>query len=137
MALAATFAVGAAQAANPVFDVNELDPAVSACQDFNAYANGKWIAANPIPADRTRWGAFDELREQSLAAQHKIADAANANADQAKAGSIEQKIGWFYRSGMDEAAVEKAGYDPVKGDLARIDALKTPADIVAWLTDST
>ena len=51
LALAATFAVGGAQAASPapVFDVHELDPAISACQDFNAYANGKWIAANPIP----------------------------------------------------------------------------------------
>ena len=102
IALAASLAVGGAQAAKPapVYDVKELDPAVSACQDFNGYANGKWIAANPIPADRTRWGAFDALREQSLAAQHKIAEAADKGADKAKPGSIEQKIGWFYRSGM-------------------------------------
>ena len=133
IALAATFAVGAAQAANPVFDVKQLDPSVSACQDFNAYANGKWIAANPIPADRTRWGAFDELREQSLDAQHKIVDAANANADKAQAGSIERKIGWFYRSGMDEAAIDKAGFDPIKSDLAAISKLGGTADIVAWL----
>jgi putative endopeptidase len=135
LALAATFAVGGAQAASPapVFDVNELDPAISACQDFNAYANGKWIAANPIPADRTRWGAFDELREQSLDAQHKIVDAADANADKAPAGSIEQKIGWFYRSGMDEAAIDKAGFDPIRPDLDAISKLDDTADIVAWL----
>jgi len=117
----------------PIYDIRELDSAISACQDFNGYANGKWIAANPIPADKTRWGAFDELREQSLAAQHKIVDAADAKADKAKAGSIEQKIGWLYRSGMDEAAIDKAGFDPIKPDLAAIAKLDGSRDIVAWL----
>jgi putative endopeptidase len=117
----------------PVYDVGELDPAISACQDFNAYANGKWVGANPIPADRTRWGAFDQLREQSLEVQHRIVDAADAGADKAAAGSIGQKIGWLYRSGMDEAAIDRAGFDPIKPDLAAIAKLDGTADIVAWL----
>jgi len=120
----------------PVFDVGELDPSISACADFNAYANGKWIAANPVPADKTRWGAFDELREHSLAAQHAIAEAADKQADHAAAGSIEQKIGWLYRSGMNEAAIEKAGFTPIKADLAAIEALNGTRDIVAWLGDA-
>jgi putative endopeptidase len=127
---------GAAEAAKPVYDVHELDPAISACQDFNGYANGKWIAANPIPADKTRWGAFDQLREQSLDAQHKLVDAADANADKTAAGSIEQKIGWLYRSGMDEATIDKAGFDPIKPDLAAIAKLDDTAGIVAWLGDA-
>lgn len=135
---ASAFAASAAASskdasAKPVYDVHDLDPAISACQDFNAYANGKWIAANPIPADRTRWGAFDQLREQSLDAQHRIVEAADAKADKDAAGSIEQKIGWLYRSGMDEAAVDKAGFDPIKPDLAAIAKLDDTADIVAWL----
>ena len=77
-----------AAASTPVYDVGELDPSISACQDFNAYANDKWIAANPIPADRVRWGAFDQLREQSLDAQHGIVEAADSAADKAGAGSI-------------------------------------------------
>jgi putative endopeptidase len=125
---------GAAPASPPsVFDVSELDAKVSACADFNAYANGKWIAANPIPADKTRWGAFDALREESLAAQHKLAEAADRNADQAPAGSIEQKIGWLYRSGMNEAAVDRAGYAPIQPDLDAIAKLKDGADVAAWL----
>ncbi|MEO8367051.1 MAG: M13-type metalloendopeptidase [Pseudoxanthomonas sp.] len=123
----------AAEAAKPVYDTHDLDPAISACQDFNGYANGKWIASNPIPADKTRWGAFDQLREQSLDAQHTLVDAADANADQASMGSIQQKIGWLYRSGMDEAAVDKAGYEPIKPDLAMIAKLEGTSDIVAWL----
>ena len=117
---ALALAVSIQLAAAPVFDIGDLDKSVSPCTDFNAYANGKWIAANPIPADKTRWGAFDELREKSLAAQHTLVERADKSADTATAGSIEQKIGWLYRSGMDETAIDKAGYAPIKHDLAEI-----------------
>jgi len=131
--LLASLAFATTAAAAPVFDVTELDSTVSACTDFNAHANGKWIAANPIPPDRTRWGAFDELREKSLMAQHRLVEAAERGADQAADGSIERKIGWLYRSGMDEKAIDKAGWKPVKPDLAAIGKLRDTRDIVAWL----
>ncbi|MEO5623986.1 MAG: M13 family metallopeptidase [Dokdonella sp.] len=118
------------------FDVKELDAKINPCGDFNGFVNAKWVAANPIPADRTRWGAFDQLREHSLDTQRQIAEASARDANKAKTGSIEQKIGWFYRSGMAEGAVEKAGWSPIKPELAKIDALKTPADITAYINDS-
>jgi putative endopeptidase len=137
LTLAAALSAGVAGAGiaqqPPVFDTADLDPAVSACQDFNAYANGKWIAANPIPADRVRWGAFDALAEQSLEAQHKLAETAARDADNAPAGSVAQKVGWLYRSGMDEAAIEKAGFSPIEDDLAKIARLEDSAQIVTWL----
>ncbi|MBX3689046.1 M13-type metalloendopeptidase [Dokdonella sp.] len=133
LSLASSLALGAHALAAPVFDIADLDKNVSACADFNAYANGKWIAANPIPPDRTRWGAFDALREHSLAAQHAIVEQAAKDADQATAGSIEQKIGWLYRSGMNEAAIDKAGLKPIQGDLDAIARLKTSADLTRWL----
>lgn len=138
LALAVGMAVCmAAQAApNGSFDVKELDAAKNVCNDFNGFVNAKWLAANPIPADRTRWGSFDALREDSLNVQHGIVDKAAKNAASAKPGSIEQKIGNFYASGMDEAAIEKAGYDPIKPELTRIDALKNTGDIVAYITQS-
>lgn len=123
-------------AATSVFKVSELDPAINACQDFNGFVNAKWVEANPIPADHTRWGSFDELREKSLDAQHKLVDQAAANASSAKAGSIEQKIGYLYESGMDAAAIDKAGFDPIKPELASIAAIKTRHDIVSWLNQS-
>jgi putative endopeptidase len=129
-----TSAVAATSA--PSFDVNDLDTRINPCGDFNAFVNAKWVAANPIPADRTRWGAFDMLREHSLQTQRGIAEAAARDAGKAKAGSIEQKIGWFYRSGMAEGAIEKAGYSPIKPDLAKIDSLTTPADLVGYINDS-
>ena len=117
------------------FDIHDLDSKISPCADFNGFVNAKWVAANPIPADKTRWGAFDALREQSLNTQHEIVEAAAKNADRAAAGSIEQKIGWFYRAGMDEAAIEKAGLGPIKSELDRIAALKTPQDIADYIID--
>src|SRR6478752_8903170 len=125
-AVLSSLAVGIAVAADsmggtPVFDVNELDQAKNACASLDGYVNAKWLAANPIPADRTRWGSFDALREQSLQAQHAIVDKANTGADHAATGSIEQKIGWLYRSGMDTDAVERAGFAPIHGALKAID----------------
>ena len=115
---------------------SDVDTSVNPCADFNSFVNAKWVAANPIPADRTRWGAFDQLAEKSLEAQHQIVETAAKNADAAKAGSLEQKVGWLYRSGMDEAAVDKAGFDPLKPDLAKIAALKTSSDVAAYLRDT-
>jgi putative endopeptidase len=127
----------AAQAApNGSFDMKELDTGKDVCNDFNGFVNAKWLAANPIPADRTRWGSFDSLREDSLNVQHGIVEKAAKDAASAKPGSIEQKIGSFYASGMNEAAIEKAGYDPIKPELVRIDALKNTGDIVAYITQS-
>jgi putative endopeptidase len=136
-ALAVAASAGIANAETPGWiKASELDPTISACSDLNGFVNAKWVAANPIPGDRTRWGAFDELAEKSLDAQHEIVEAAARDADHARPGSDEQKVGWFYRTGMDEAAVEKAGFDPVKPDLARIAALKGTNDLVAWLRDA-
>ena len=119
-----------------VFDVSELGAADLACQDFNQFVNAKWVEANPIPSDRARWGAFDQLAEDSLNTQHAIVENAAKGADQAAAGSIEQKIGYLYKSGMDEAAIEKAGFDPIKPKLASIDQLKNSQDVADYLDQS-
>ena len=137
LALAVGMAVCTGALAAPgAFDIKELDTSKNVCNDFNGFVNAKWIAANPIPDDRTRWGSFDALREDSLHVQHGIVEKAAQNAAHAKPGSIEQKIGYFYASGMDEAAIEKAGYDPIKPELARIDGLKNSSDIASYITDS-
>jgi len=126
----------ATAAAPSVFDVSELGQIGEACTDFNQFVNAKWIAANPIPADQTVWGSFNLLREKSLSDQHALVDAADKNADSAAAGSIEQKIGWLYRSSMNMDARNKAGFEPLKPYLAKIDALKSNKDIPAWLNQS-
>jgi putative endopeptidase len=133
---AATAAATAPAAKKSPFDVSELDTGINACQDFNGFVNAKWVAANPIPEDRTRWGAFDQLAENSLNTQHDIVDAAAKGAAQAQAGSIEQKIGLLYQSGMNEDAIEKAGFEPIKPKLDAIAALKSGADVADYITKS-
>ncbi len=113
------------------FRAEDLDPGVQACQDFNGYVNGKWLAANPVPADRTTWGAFPALGERSLQVQHEIAKAAAAGTW--AAGSMEQKVGDFFAAGMDEAAIEAAGLAPIQPDLDRIAALTATSEIPAYL----
>jgi putative endopeptidase len=48
----------------PRFDVSDLDSTKSVCQDLDAYVNGKWLAQNPVPADKTTWGTFELLDER-------------------------------------------------------------------------
>ncbi len=136
LAVGMAFCSGVWAAPSGNFDIKELDSAKDVCNDFNGFVNAKWLAANPIPADRTRWGSFDALREASLNVQHTIVEKAARDAAKAKPGSIEQKIGYLYASGMDEAAIEKAGFEPIKPELARIAGLKDSGDIAAYIRDS-
>ncbi|MBB6188800.1 M13 family metallopeptidase [Rhodanobacter sp. MP7CTX1] len=131
---AASTTAAADSTGKSVFDISELGASTQACQDFNGFVNAKWVAANPIPADQSSWGAFNILNESSLKTQHDIVEAASKNADGAKAGSIDQKIGWLYRSGMDEATIEKNGFEPLKPQLDAIAGLKTGADIADFIT---
>ena len=135
LAVALALSAGSAFAADN-FDMSELSKNISPCTDFNAYVNAKWIADNPIPGDQASWGAFNILAEKSRADQRVILESAVKNAAHAKPGSIEQKLGWYYASGMNETAVNKAGFDPIKPRLAQIDALKNGADVANFIDAS-
>ncbi len=113
---------------------SDLDTRIAACQDFNGFVNAKWLAANPVPADRTTWGAFPALGERSLHIQHEIAKAAAASAH--PAGTMERKVGDFFAAGMDEAAIEAAGLAPIQPYLDRIAALTSNAQLPAYLGEA-
>jgi predicted metalloendopeptidase len=120
--LASGFLLGATP--EPIHGIRPafLDTTVKPDQDFFLYANGGWLKANPIPADQTTWGAFNELREANRATLRQIME--EAAAARAPKGSALQKVGDFYAAGMDTAAIAKAGLKPLKPFLARIEALK-------------
>ncbi len=112
------------------FSPADLDPAGSACKDLAAYANDKWLAANPIPADQTRWGAFNVLRERSLQVQKQLAEQAAARPNQS---GIEKIIADMWATGMDQAKRNADGIKPLESRLAEIDALKDGPSIAAYL----
>ncbi|MCR6495727.1 M13 family peptidase [Thermomonas sp. S9] len=90
------------------------------------------LAANPVPPDKTTWGSFKMLDERAQAASRGIAEAAAADKG---ATGITRLVGDLYASGMDTAKIDAAGLAPLQPMLARIDALKTPSDIAAYLRD--
>ena len=110
-----------------------LDSSVAPSKDFYAYANGNWQKQNPIPPQYASWGTFYILHEKvEKLVRQMLIEAANNKA--AKPGSIEQKIGDFYFSGMDEAAINKLGATPLQPDFARIAAIKNVAELQAEIT---
>jgi putative endopeptidase len=115
------------------FQASDLDPAKDACVDFAGYANAKFLAANPVPGDRTSWGAFEMLDERSNAVQQQLAEQAAARVDATGADKI---VGDFWATGSDEAKIEAQGLQPIQADLAAIDALADAASIAEYLRGS-
>jgi putative endopeptidase len=114
----------------------DLDDQYNPCNDFAEYVNAKWNKANPIPADQSTWGAFGILHERSMQQQKQILETAAQGAKDHKGNELEQKLGNLYAAGLDTATIDKLGYDPIKPQLAAIDALKTPADIADFINTS-
>ena len=115
------------------FTLADLDTTQDACTDFAAYANSKWLAANPIPGDRTSWGAFEMLDERSNAVQRQLAEQAAADAD---ATGVKKIVGDLWATGMDEAKVNAQGIEPLAGHLAAIDALADGPAVAEYLRTS-
>ena len=115
------------------FTVADLDASKAACADFGGHVNGKWLAANEIPGDRTSWGAFEMLDERSQAVQRQLAEQAAARTD---AAGIDKLVGDFWATGMDAAKINAQGIAPLKADLDAIAALSDTAQIAEYLRTS-
>jgi putative endopeptidase len=108
------------------FDVAGMDVSVKPGDDFVAYANGKYLATLEIPADKTSFGMASGLNDLSQQRTRSIIE--KAAASNAAPGSEAQKVGDFYASFMDEAAIEAKGIAPLKPKLDAIAAIRTKAD---------
>ncbi|MBU1310308.1 MAG: M13 family metallopeptidase [Gammaproteobacteria bacterium] len=126
-ATAQTAAVASQSRLSSGITLANMDSSVAPQQDFFRYVNGNWLDSTEIPADKARWGSFDELREnaekQVLAIVQQLASQQHAK------GSEGQKIADLYQSFLDEELAEVLGLNPLRGELAAIENLKSHADL--------
>ncbi|MBO2673468.1 M13 family peptidase [Shewanella algae] len=113
-------------------ELENFDHQVRHQDDFYYSVNGKWLATTPIPADKSNYGAFSVLYEESQAALKQIIEEAAAKPNKAE-GSVEQKIGDFYAAYMDSTLTDQLGIAPLKGQLADIAKTASHADIAALM----
>jgi len=126
LALGWLAAPAAGQAGKPLqlgVDTTNFDRTVRPQDDFFRFVNGSWLAKTEIPADRSSWGSFVELADRSEAALKQIVD--DAVQATPPAGSDLQKVRDFYLSFMDTTRIEARGIEPLRGELAAIDAMAT------------
>ena len=108
-----------------------MDTTAQPGTDFYQYATGGWQKLNPLPAEYSRYGSFDQLAETN---QKRINELVETLASQENpAGSVAQKIGDLYNMAMDSAKRNADGYEPVKADLAEVAAIKNVHDVYALL----
>ena len=109
-------------------DPKNFDPGVQPKDDFDQFANGGWKKANPVPDAYSRWGAFNEVDEHNKTGLHAILERVSKAE---KRAPIEQQVGDFYASGMDEAAIAAAGLKPLQSEFDLIAKIQTAADVQA------
>jgi putative endopeptidase len=109
-------------------DPANMDMSIKPGDNFYHYANGGWLKKNPVPASKTRWGSFDMLREESSQRIQSLLQEAARNPGKDR---LTQMIGDFYRSGMDSAAIEAKGYQPIKTEIDRLAALTDKQQVLS------
>jgi putative endopeptidase len=117
----------------PRFSVGYMDPTIEPGSDFYHYADGTWLKNNPVPADKSRWGAFAELQERNWFLIHGILDETLTRA--AAPNTQVQKVADFYRSATDTNKLEQLGFKPIEPDLKRIAELKSTEEWLRLLAD--
>ncbi|HET9406714.1 MAG TPA: M13 family metallopeptidase [Candidatus Sulfotelmatobacter sp.] len=118
----------------PALDLGSMDQSIDPCADFFTYSCGGWIKKNPIPPDQSSWDTYTKMEDENREQLRGILEAASSLDPNRNATT--QKIGDYYASCIDEAAIEAKGADPLKPELERIEKLSSKpqlAEIAAAL----
>ncbi|MDK9643565.1 M13 family peptidase [Propionibacterium freudenreichii] len=117
------------QVSTPAFHFEDFDKSVAPTTDLFRHVNGTWLKNAVIPDDRSNWGAFAILRENSEKAVHEIVEGLEAGDDPT---TEQAKIANLYASFMDEETIEALGVSPLAPILARVDAIASVADLASF-----
>ena len=117
----------------PRFSTAYMDRSVDPRADFYRYAVGGWLKANPLPKDKSRYGAFNELDESNLLLLRSIVDRCARASGDGSANPVVSLVGRFYRSAMDMRKIEAAQFRPIE-DLWRLaEGVSSPKDVAEVL----
>ena len=109
-------------------ELKNISKTISPGKDFYEYVNENWLKTTEIPADRSNYGSFSLLEDETKAAIRTLVEAAAADKNAAP-GSDAQKVGDFYRSLTNLELREKLGTKPIQGMLDEIAAVKSVAEL--------
>ena len=119
----------------PVLEKKNMDLSIKPGDDFYRYANGQWIKGAVLPADRSQFNTFTEVRMQNQERLHNLFEALAQEALKAPKDSPVQKIGDFYATAMDTQSIEALGAKPLTGDMNKIGLSRTgPVSSDGWRT---
>lgn len=130
---AMTAGCSATQELHQAINLSHMDTTVRPQDDFYNYVNGNWMKTAVIPADKARWGSFDELRENTDEAV--LAILKKSLKETFEQGSDGQKIADLYKSYVDTENRDQLGFEPIKPYLAKIDAIENLSDLYRYLVE--
>lgn len=111
-----------------------MDTTVRPQDNFFRYVNGVWLDSTEIPADKTTWGSFQELREKTNQDALALLEGAAQN-DTLDPESDQAKAVYLYKSIMDTVTRNKMGIEPLEPYLAKIEAIENKEDLQKYLTE--
>ncbi len=114
------------------FNLDQIDHSIDPCVNFYQYTCKKWIATNPIPSDQAFWGPDGKLQLWNESVLKAVLEAAAKN-DPSRS-PVQQKIGDYYESCMDQPAKNAKGINAIKPELDRIKAMQSKDEIAAELS---
>jgi putative endopeptidase len=119
---------------DPRFSVAHMDRTVRPSVDFYRYATGRWVRRNPVPSDKSRWGAFDELLQRNFETVRRILVGARRHAHDPDPTPVRQ-VGALFASALDLARRKRAKLAPLRPELDRINAIASVPDLYTVLAE--